>query len=181
MTVNAGCIHIVFGRVDARDALALTGGIRQQRVTTQTLLPVSDDDQGFRLFGMVKRRAVAVLAGNDSMKVLGTNIHDVAVALCTVFMHLLLPGVTILQWLVLPDFLIGLVVVAVHEAVFTGAKVVRNIKRPEQHDYGDNANDHIQWPPYMTFHNGVPLFPSRSVASKCCIKRLVQSLDVYVF
>ena len=107
---------------------------------------------------MIKSRAMTILAGNDAVQVLGANVHLIAVAFRTIFVHLLFACVTVFEWLILPDFLIGLVVIAVHKTVLTRAEIVRDVKRPEKQECGNNANDHEQWPPNMTFHDNFPLF-----------------------
>ena len=91
---------------------------------------------------MIESWAMTVLAGDESVKILGADINLITVAFSTVLVHFLLASITVLEWLILPDVLIGFVVIAVHEAVFAGAKIVRDVKRPEQQDCGDNANDH---------------------------------------
>ena len=142
MTIDAVFVDVVFLGVDARYAFTLAGGVRQQRVTAQTLLATSVNDKKFWLVWMIKCGAVAIFAGNDPMQILGSNIYDVVVTFCAVFMHFLLARIAVLERLIFPEFLIGFVVIAVHETVFTRAKIIRNVKRPEQQECGDNANDH---------------------------------------
>ncbi len=142
MTIDAGLIDVMLLGVNARNALALTGRVRQQRVAAQAEIATSVNRQEFRILRMVERWPMTIFAGDDAVQVLFAEIYLFTVAFRTVFMHLLFACVTILEWLILPDFLIGHVVKAVHEAVLARTEIVRNVKRPEQQNCGDNANDH---------------------------------------
>jgi hypothetical protein len=122
------------------------------------LLTRNVDNQEFWLIRVIQGRPVAILTRDDPVQVLGADIHDIIVTLSAVFMHLLLACITVLERLILPDFFVGLVVKAVHETVFTRAKIVRDIKCPEDQQCGNNANDHKQRSPNMTFHDDFPLF-----------------------
>jgi hypothetical protein len=106
---------------------------------------------------------VTVFTWDNAMEILGPDIHHITMTFATILMHFLLSRITVLERLVFPDGLIVLVVEAVHEAVFARAKIVRNIKKPEQQNHGDNANDHEQWSPNMTFHCFLPLFPEKDL------------------
>jgi hypothetical protein len=142
MAIDAVFIDVVILGVDARNSFTLTGGVGQQRVATKTLITTCIDYEKLRFVRMVKSGPVAILAGDNAVQVLGADIHDVVVTLSAVFMHLLFARITILERLIFPDLLIGFVVIAVHEAVFAGSEIVRDVKRPEYQECGDNANDH---------------------------------------
>ena len=142
MTIDAIFINVVFIGLYARNALALTGGVRQRCVATQAETTTCVNHEKFWIIWMVESWPMAVLTGDDAMQVLSTDINHIIVAFRTIFVHLLFARVAVLERLILPDFLIGFVVIAVHEAVLAGAKIVRNVKRPEQQECGDNANDH---------------------------------------
>jgi hypothetical protein len=127
-------------------------------MATQALPSTTVYDEKFRLFRVFKGWAVTVLTGDDSVKVLSANVHDVTVALSAVLVHFLFSRVTVLERLVFPKGLVVFVVITVHETVFTGAKVVRDVKHPKQQERGNDPNDHEQRTPNMTFHNIFPLF-----------------------
>ncbi len=88
-------------------------------MTAQTLVTIPDDRELLRFVWMVKRRPVTVLARNDPVQVFSANINDIVMALATVLMHFLFACITVLERLVLPDFLVVFVVEAVHEAILT--------------------------------------------------------------
>ena len=119
MTINAIFIDVVFIAVDARNSLTLTGGVGEQRVAAQTEVTTTIDRQKFRIIRMIEGRSMTILTGDDPMQILGPDINHIVVAFPTVFVHLLFARVAVLERLILPDLLIGLVVVAIHEAVFT--------------------------------------------------------------
>jgi len=142
VTIDAVFIDIVLIGVNPRNSFALTGGIWKQRMTAQTEATTSVDHQMVRFIRMLKGWSVAILTGDNAVQIFGADVNLFTMAFRAVFMHLLFPSVTVFERLILPDFLIGFVVKAVHEAVFARAKTLRHVKRPEQQNYGDNANDH---------------------------------------
>ena len=119
MTIDAIFINVVFIGLYARNALALTGGVRQRCVATQAETTTCVNLEKLWLIWMVESWPMAVLTGDDAMQVLSTDINHIVVTLSAVLVHFLLARVAVLERLILPDFLIGFVVVAVHEAVFT--------------------------------------------------------------
>jgi hypothetical protein len=163
MAINTILVNIVVCRVNPWDSFSFTCCVWQQGVAAQTLFTRYVYDEKLRLVRVVQGRTVAILAGYDSVQVLGADIHDIIVAFSAVFMHFLLARVTVLERLVFPYVLIGFVVKAVHETIFTRAKIVRDIKRPEDKERGNYAYDHKQWSPNMTFHDVFPLFLMNSL------------------
>ncbi len=152
MTIHAHLIDIVFFRIDAGDPFPLTGGVRQVGMATQTDIAAAIDYQLFRVFRMVKSRAVAVFTSNGTVKILGTNLDHVAMALATVFVHVGFTGITVLDRLRLPLINVGGAVERVHKTVFAATEVAGNIEESEYQDPNNQCDDHKKRSPDMTFH-----------------------------
>jgi hypothetical protein len=78
------------------------------------------------------------------------------VTLYAVFVHVLPARTAIFDGLFLPFFLVRLPVEGVHETMGPRAEVFGDIEKAEHQYCGDKRNDHVKWPPDMTFHSRLP-------------------------
>ena len=118
VTFNALQAGVMTLWVNTGDTFTFTCRIGKIRVATQTKLSATVNTQFFRLFRMVEGRSVAVLTGDYTVKLFGTNLDHLAVACTAVFVHSFPSGDSVFCWLLLPLDFIGLTMVGIHEPSF---------------------------------------------------------------
>jgi hypothetical protein len=128
MTFDALRTGVVFFRVDSGDTMSLACRIREIGVTAQAQSPTTVYVQFLRLLRMVHRRAVTIFTRDYSVKFFGTNLDNGSMACAAIFMHSLTARNSVFSRLILPLHDIGFTVVRIHEAPFSGFKVVRYIE-----------------------------------------------------